>query len=62
MSMSWMFLGSAVAPLLCIPAYGAGAMVGFAVTAIGAALAAVVILPRFTAPAAQEAAAVVDPV
>lgn len=62
MSMSWMFLGSAVAPLLCIPAYGAGAMVGFAVTAVGAALAAVLILPRLTTPDAAEAAAVVDPV
>jgi MFS transporter, ACDE family, multidrug resistance protein len=51
MSMSWMFLGSAVAPLLCIPAYGAGAMLGFAVTAIGAALAAVLILPRLASPA-----------
>ena len=61
MSMSWMFLGSAVAPLLCIPAYGAGAMIGFAVTAIGAALAAVFLLPRLTAPAVPEAAGVVDP-
>ncbi len=61
MSMSWMFLGSAVAPLLCIPAYGAGAMIGFAVTAIGAALAAVLLLPRRTAPAVPEAAGVVDP-
>ena len=46
MSMSWMFLGSALAPLLCIPAYGAGVMLGFAVTAVGAGLAAALILPR----------------
>jgi predicted MFS family arabinose efflux permease len=58
MTMSWMFLGSALAPLLCIPAYDAGVMLGFAVTAVGAVVAGALVLVRIpAAPVGQETAA-----
>ena len=45
-AMSMMFLGTAVAPLLFLPPYTRDAALGFAVAAVGAALAAALLAPR----------------
>ena len=46
MSMSWLFLGSSMAPLLLIPAYEHTAELGFAVAGLGALLAAALLVPK----------------
>jgi len=45
-AMSMMFLGTAVAPLLFLPAYTRDVALGFAVAAVGAALAAALLAPK----------------
>lgn len=46
MSMSWLFLGSSLAPILLLPAYGVTAELGFAAAGLAAALAAAILVPR----------------
>jgi MFS family permease len=50
MTMSWLFLGAALAPLLFLPAYSGGVVVGFLATASAAAAASLLALPRLPAP------------
>jgi MFS family permease len=50
MTMSWLFLGSALAPLLFLPAYSHAVVVGFLLTASAAAAASILAVPRLAPP------------
>jgi MFS family permease len=57
MTMSWLFLGAAMAPLLLVPAYDHAVVVGFLVAASTAAAASLLAVPRLAQP---ETAAIDD--